>query len=41
MKDDNTEPKPLEQEVRQMALLEENKKNLSNRKMHFTSYSKI
>lgn len=40
MKDDNTAPKPLEQDLGQMALLEENKSHLSNRKMSFTAYSK-
>lgn len=39
MKDDNTAPKPVEQEVGQMALLEKNKKDLSSRKVSFTVYS--
>lgn len=41
MKDDNTAPKPVEQEVGQMAVLEQNKKDLSSRKVSFTAYSKI
>lgn len=40
MKGDNPAPKPLEQEVGQMVLLEENKKHLNSRKMSFTVYSK-
>lgn len=40
MKDDNTAPKPVEQEAGQMALLEEDKKHLSSRKVSFTAYSK-
>jgi len=40
MKGDNTAPKPLKQEVGQMANLEASKKQLSSRNVSFTAYSK-
>lgn len=40
MRGGNIAPKPLEQEVGQMAGLEASKKQLSSRKLGFTVYSK-